>query len=193
MSLDKIQQYARQRYIPIMLDDTKHLLIDTLDRLQPSTILEIGMAIGYSGIIMLNTARCARLNTIEYNNQYIEIAKQNFAQYGVQDRVNIFVGDAREIVPKLTGKYDFIFMDGPKGQYDTFLPYLLDLMSVGSVLMCDNVLYHGLVESQPSSGHKHVTIARNMARFMEHLNSNSMLDTQLYPIGDGVTISTKIK
>ncbi len=192
--LKLIEQFARKNYIPVMLDDTKELLFDTVCQTQPKRILEIGTAIGYSGIVMLSASPNATLNTIELLETSAQMARQNFKEAGLMDKVNIFVGDARQIVMQLTGSYDFIFMDGPKGQYEVFLPYLTDLLEVGGTLVCDNVLYKGLVENVPQDKrHKHITVARNMNAFLQDITTNPRYQTVLHRIGDGVTISKKLK
>lgn len=192
-TLEEIERFARERYIPVMLDDTKQLLYDTVKRCKPRRILEIGTAIGYSGIVMLSACD-GTLNTVELDEATADIARDNFKQFGVADRVNLFVGDAREIVGYLSGSYDFIFLDGPKGQYITFLPYLTDLLEVNGTLVCDNVLYKGLVERVPDNPrHKHITVARNMRAFLDEITSSKQYDTTLYRIGDGVTVSKKLR
>ena len=194
MDLTQLEKFARERYIPVMLDDTKELLFDTVKKAQPKRILEIGTAIGYSGIVMLSASEIATLNTVELNEQSAALARKNFDELGVGDRVNIFVGDAREIVRLLTGSYDFIFLDGPKGQYEVFLPYLTDLLEVGGTLVCDNVLYKGLVEQIPADKrHKHITVARNMHAFLEDITQSPRYNTVLHRIGDGVTVSVKLR
>ena len=194
MNLSQLKDYARERYIPVMLDDTKELLFATVERAQPKRILEIGTAIGYSGIVMLTASEQATLNTIELDEQTAALARKNFEKFGVSNRVNVFVGDAREIVRLLTGSYDFIFLDGPKGQYEVFLPYLTDLLEVGGTLVCDNVLYKGLVENVPTDKrHKHITVARNMRAFLDDITTNERYRTTLHRIGDGVTVSIKLK
>ena len=120
------------------------------------------------------------------------MARANFAQAGVADRVNLFVGDAREMVKYLTGSYDFVFLDGPKGQYQAFLPYLTKLLTVGGTLVCDNVLYKGLVENVPDRHHKHITVARNLNAFLQEITTTTQYKTVLHRIGDGVTISVKL-
>ena len=194
MDLAQLEKFARERYIPVMLDDTKELLYKTVCERQPRRILEIGTAIGYSGIVMLSASEHATLNTVELDEQTAEMARRNFAEFGMSDRVNVFVGDARQIVPQLTGSYDFIFLDGPKGQYEVFFPYLTDLLEVGGTLVCDNVLYKGLVEHVPENKrHKHITVARNMRAFLDDVTTNDRYSTTLHRIGDGVTVSTKIR
>ena len=194
VDLQELLRYARQRYIPVMLDDTRQLLFDVVSRCRPKRILEIGTAIGYSGIIMLTASPLATLNTIELDEQVANIARQSFQKAEMSDRVNLFVGDAREIVTLLTGSYDFIFMDGPKGQYEVFLPYLTEVLEVGGTLVCDNVLYKGLAENVPENKrHKHITVARNMHAFLQDITTNQRYRTQLYRTGDGVSVSVKLK
>ena len=157
IDLNQIERFARERYIPVMLDDTKELLFNVVQEIQPKRILEIGTAVGYSGIVMLLASP-----------------------------------EARELVAQLTGNYDFIFMDGPKGQYEAFLPYLTELLDTGGTLVCDNVLYKGLVEHVPDDKrHKHITVARNMHAFLDDITANPRYDTVLHRIGDGVTVSVK--
>ena len=111
VNLAELEKFARERYIPVMLDDTKELLFQTVKNACPLRILEIGTAIGYSGIVMLSAAPNATLNTIELDENVAKMAKENFAKAQMLKRVNLFVGDAREIVTQLTGEYDLIFMD----------------------------------------------------------------------------------
>lgn len=194
VDLEQLKKFARERYIPVMLDDTKQLLFDVVRRCQPKRILEIGTAIGYSGIVMLTASAEATLNTIEMDEVSAQMAKENFRQAEVDGRVNVFVGDAREIVPLLSGQYDFVFMDGPKGQYEKFLPYVTEVLEVGGTLVCDNVLYKGLVEHVPENKrHKHITVARNMNAFLHDISNNPHYETTLHRVGDGVTVSVKIK
>lgn len=191
-TLDEIEQFARERYIPVMLDDTKELLYNTVKAANPKRILEIGTAIGYSGIVMLSACNAA-LNTVEMDENNAQMARENFALFGLSDRVNLFVDDAREIIGYLSGQYDFIFLDGPKGQYKAFLPYLTDLLTVGGTLVCDNALYKGLVEHVPDNPrHKHITVARNMRAFLDEITTSDRFETTLYRVGDGVTVSTKL-
>lgn len=191
-TLEEIEQFARERYIPVMLDDTKELLYNTVKARSPKRILEIGTAIGYSGIVMLSACG-ATLNTVEMDERNVAIARENFALFNLLDRVNLFVGDAREMIGYLSGSYAFIFLDGPKGQYKAFLPFLTDLLEVNGVLFCDNALYKGLVEHIPDNPrHKHITVARNMRAFLEEIMSSERYSTTLYHTGDGVTVSVKL-
>lgn len=192
-SIENVEAFARENHIPVMLKGTKELLAKTVESANPKSILEIGTAIGYSGCVMLSEAKEAHLNTIEMDEESIKIAKNNFALAGFSNRVTVFAGDAKDIVKQLTGKYDFIFLDGPKGQYLYFMPYLLDVLEDGGILFCDNVLFYGLVENIPANNHKKITIARNLHKFLELLQENENLETEIFKVGDGVSISRKNK
>lgn len=183
---------AYEEHIPVLFSQTERLL-DVLVRLkQPKRILEIGTAIGFSGILMLKASPNAILNTVEKLSESAEEARKNFKRYGVYERVNIFEGDACEIIPMLTGEYDFIFLDGPKGQYIEFYPYLKELLVKGGVLVADNVLYKGLVENIPDKHHKHITIARNLRLFLETVSNDKEMSSVVLKIGDGVSVSVKL-
>lgn len=190
----EMRKNAYGEHIPVLFSETERLL-DVLVRMkQPRKILEIGTAIGFSGILMLKAAPLATLNTIEKLADSADAARENFRKYGVSDRVNLFEGDAGEIIPMLTGSYDFIFMDGPKGQYPEFYPYLKKLLVSGGVLVCDNVLYKGLVENIPENKrHKHITIARNIHAFLEIISNDPEMSTVTLKIGDGVSVSVKMR
>ena len=192
-SFKKVRDYCDKKHIPILRLATEQLITNLIMQKQPKTILEIGTAIGFSGTVMLLNSK-ATLYTIDIDENMIAIAKKNFLNCGFKDRVTIFPGDCKEIIPKITGQYDFIFLDGPKGQYLSLFPYLKELLVVGGVLVCDNVLYRGLTENPPSSyKHKHVTIANNLNEFLRILKQDRQLNTEIYDFDDGVSVSIKTR
>lgn len=188
----EIKHYAKAHNIPIMRDNTVSELIRCIDAVRPFKILEIGTAIGYSGIIMLENAKSALLTTIEIDEERAKIAKDNFIKWGLSERADIMVGDAEEIVPCLRVKYDFILLDGPKGSYYGMLPYLIELLNVGGMLFADNVLYMGLVKGDGEVGHKHRTIVGNMRRFLDAMMNNKELITEIIEIDDGIITGRKV-
>lgn len=187
-NLEKLEKFARENYIPVLLDDTRELLIDTVSSLQPAKILEIGTAIGYSGTLMLLSTN-ATLTTIELSSDSIAIAENTFKENGVFDRVTQLQGDAKEVIPTINEKFDFIFLDGPKGQYIRYLPYLEKLLNQGGVIFADNVLYKGMVESTEFIPHKKRTIVVNLRKYLNEVTNSGKFDTIVHKIGDGVAIS----
>ena len=94
----------------------------------------------------------------------------------------------------LDDRYDLIFMDAAKGQYIHFLPEILRLLRTGGVLLSDNVLQDGdIIESHFAVERRNRTIYKRMREYLYTLKHHEQLETAMLPLGDGVTMSTKIK
>ena len=177
---------------PVLREKSFELLIKTVQEKQPKSILEIGVNEGYSGIAMLLEVPLAHLTGIEIDEEKVSRAKSNYRAFGLEKRAKIFLGDASEIVPMLTGKYDFIFLDGPKGHYGEYCDNLLSALNVGGVLFADNVLFRGYVGKDKKAPHKHATIKHGMETFLDKITSDKRLKTVVYEIEDGVSITEKL-
>lgn len=186
----QINEYADKNFIPVLLPETASFLAQLIRLAKPKKILEIGTAIGYSAQIMLRNSN-AQLYTIEVEEKRIEIAKKFFAKAGLLDRVTVFCGDAGEIVPMLTGEYDFIFMDGPKTRYIEYLPYLDKLLKKDGILLCDNVLFNGMLSGDTEVIHKKSSIVVKIEEFLQALYHNDNYVTSVLPVGDGLSLSIK--
>ena len=107
-------------------------------------ILEIGTAIGYSGLWLAGAlAPDGLLLSMEIDPERARTARVNFARGGLADRVNVIVGDAQRMLAKVAGPFDVIFQDGDKQQYGPMLDRLVDLLRPGGLLVTDNVLWSG--------------------------------------------------
>lgn len=194
-NLQEILDYAREKFIPVALDDTIIFLRELVKQNKPSQILEIGTAIGYSGINMLQSYDKSHLTTIEYNlNRFYE-AERNFKKLGLQDRVTQILGDAEKELDALNAqnkKFDFIFLDGPKGQYLVYLPMIVELLSDNGVLVSDDVLFMGLVQGEEKVKHKHRTMILRLRKYLEEINKNGLRST-IYDVGEGMAVTRKIK
>ncbi len=189
----RLREKAKQAGEPILRDKSFELLIDTVKEEKPKKILEIGVNLGLSGIAMLISQPNASLSGIEIDEEKIKLAKDNYKKFGVDDRAKIFQGDASEIIPVLTGEYDFIFLDGPKGHYYEYLPNLLSVLSVGGTLFADNVLFRGYVLGSVKTPHRFNTTKHSMENFLNAISTDPNLSTKLYEMEDGVSITKKIK
>src|SRR6266542_6499309 len=109
-------------------------------------ILEIGTAIGYSGIWLAGALPAdGMLLTMEKDPERARIARENFERSGFASRVNVMIGDAERSLAKLGGPFDVIFQDGDKHQYGPMLDRLIELLRPGGLLLTDNVLWNGEV------------------------------------------------
>lgn len=191
--LEDIEKEAIATYVPIIRKEMESFLRVMLMMKQPKRILELGTAIGYSAILMSEyMPKDCIIDTIENYNKRIPIAKANFERAGVAGKINLYEGDAMEIMPKLTHKYDFVFMDAAKAQYIYFLPLLNDLMENGGILITDNVLQDGdIIESRFGITRRNRTIHSRMREYMYEIKNSKDFETTIIPIGDGITLSIK--
>ena len=189
--LKEIEKFAKVNKIPILHFEARNVLKEIILKYQPKRILEIGTAIGFSGSLMLLLSKNSKLTTIEKSEEAIEIAKQNFKALNLSNRVEVLQGDATEIIETLEAKFEFIFLDGPKAQYVYQLPFLLNLLSDSGVILADNVLFRGLVKSTEPLPKKYKTIILNLRKFIQEVENNSALKSEILTVGDGLMIITK--
>lgn len=187
----EIEEYAHRNFVPIIRKEMESFLKVMLSIKRPEKVLELGTAIGYSAVFMSEyIPEGSTITTIENYERRIPVAKENIKKAGKEDVITLLEGDALEILPKLTEKYDFIFMDAAKGQYIRFLPMLLDIMNPGAVLIADNVLQEGeLIESRYGVERRKRTIHSRMREYMYAVTHTPELETTVIPLGDGITVS----
>ena len=161
---------------------------------KPKKILEIGTAIGYSASIMLNASKSANILTIEKDEQMAKIARQTFLERNSSQRITLIEGDAFDVLNDLKNeKFDFIFLDGPKGQYFKYLPLLKKMLNLNGFLLADDVLFHGYVKKVGDPGHKHRTIVASLRSFISDLTIDKNFKTTLFDFEDGLILSQRVK
>ena len=142
--LEKIKQKALEEHIPIIMDDTLEVVDKILKEVKPKRILEIGTAVGYSAMCFSEYLKDGgKIDTIERDEERIAEAKENIKKVGVEEKINIYEGDAVEILPTMNDKYDVVFIDAAKGKYPFFLEHALRMLKDDGIIFADNVLYKG--------------------------------------------------
>ena len=192
--MDFYEIKSRDDYMPFIRDESAKVLFEICQTEKPKNILEIGTAVGYSALLMLEGAKESFVTTIEKDEKRSQEARVNFEKNGVKQRVNLVIGDAGQVLPQLEeeGKnFDLIFLDGPKGQYLRYLPHLKNLLCKGGLLVADNVLLHGWVKGEEFVKHKHRSMVVNLRKFLKTLEEDCDFDSKLLEIEDGMTISRK--
>ena len=180
---------ALERGIPVADDETLNFLLLTLAAVKPQRILEIGTAVGLSSVAMLYACPNARLTTMELEEERYLEAKENFNEFGVADRVNAYMGDAGEILAMMDGEFDFVFLDGPKAQYEKYLFDLKRLMKKGAVLFADDVLLYGWVNGVEPTPQKRHSIVDKIRSYLDTITKDKSFITSVIDIGDGVALS----
>ena len=187
--LEKIKQKALEEHIPIIMDDTLEVVDKILKDLKPKKILEIGTAVGYSAMCFSEyLADGGKIDTIERDEERISKAKENIVKVGVEDKINIYEGDAVEILPTLNEKYDMVFIDAAKGKYPFFLKEALRMLNNNGIILADNILYKGYVMSDYNK-HKQRTAVRNLREYIADVTNNPNLETEILEVGDGLAIT----
>lgn len=187
--LKKIKEYALERHIPIIMDDTLEVIDKVLKENKPNKILEIGTAVGYSAMCFSKyLAENGIIDTIEREHERVEEAKENIKRVGVEDKINILEGDAVEILPTLNEEYDVVFIDAAKGKYPFFLEQAKRMLNKNGIIFADNILYKGYVMSDYNK-HKQRTAVRNLREYIKEVTEDENCKTEILEVGDGLAIS----
>lgn len=180
---------ALSRGIPVADDETLNYLLLTVTAFRPKRILEIGTAVGLSAAAMLLACPDAKITTIELEeDRYLE-ARENFKKLGVENRVNSYLGDAFEVLTMMDGEFDFVFLDGPKAQYEKYLFDLKRLMKKDALLFADDVLLYGWVSGEEPTPQKRHSIVDKIRSYLNVVTNDPELMTSVLNIGDGVALS----
>lgn len=189
VELEKIKKKALEDKVPIIMDDTLEVVAKILTEIKPNKILEIGTAVGYSAICFSEYLQeNGKIDTIERDTERVKEARENIKKAEVEDKINIYEGDAVEILPALNDEYDVVFIDAAKGKYPFFLNQALRMIKQGGVIIADNVLYKGYVMSDYNK-HKQRTAVRNLREYIAEITNNDKLETKILEVGDGLAIS----
>ena len=189
--IEEIKQKALDNHIPIIMDDTLLEIEKRMKESKPTKILEIGTAVGYSAICFSEfLSENGKIDTIERDIERANEAKENINKMKLEDKINIVVGDAVEILPTLNEKYDMIFIDAAKGKYPFFLKEALRLLADNGTIFADNILYKGYVMSDYNK-HKQRTAVRNLREYIQEVTQNPNLETEILEVGDGLAITKR--
>ncbi len=179
--------------LPLVDAEVGVLLRVLATAVQAKRILEIGTAIGYSGIWLAGVLPPdGTLLTMEMDEQRAQQARGNFARAGLSERVSVIVGDAQRMLAKVSGPFDMIFQDGDKKLYSPMLDRLVDLLRPAGLLVTDNVLWSGeVVPGFVEKPQHNAPDTQAIIEYNQRLNSHPALITSTVPLRDGVAISVK--
>lgn len=203
--LFELREEAESGRVPIIRRETESLLRTLTALKKPSKILEIGTAIGYSSIVMEKASGgMSHIITVESYEKRVPEALKNIRRAGYSGRISLLFSDATEAlkallesgihVPSIGAGFDLVFMDAAKGQYINWLPMILELMNDGGLLICDNVLQDlTVMESRFTVERRDRTIHERMREFLHEIKHTDRLESAVLPVGDGVSLSVKLK
>jgi len=189
IELEKIKEKAIKDNVPIIMDETLEIMAKYLIKIKPKRILEIGTAVGYSAMCFTKfISEDGKIDTIERDIERVSQARENIKKVEVDDKINIYEGDAIQILPTLNEKYDVVFIDAAKGKYPFFLKEALRMINKNGIIFADNILYKGYVLSDYNK-HKQRTAVRNLREYIKEVSENPNLETEILEAGDGLAVS----
>lgn len=191
--LTEIARVGERDDLPLVDAEVGALLRVLTLATRATRVLEIGTAIGYSGVWMAGALpKDGMLITMEVDESRAKIARDNFANAGLADRVNVVVGDAARLLHKVAGPFDLIFQDGDKKQYGPTLDRLVELLRPGGLLVTDNVLWSGdVIPGFNPKPTQNPADTKAIIAYNQQIQSHPALLTSIVPLRDGVAISVK--
>lgn len=175
--LGDIEKMSETQFLPIVGPRKGKILAETVREMKPKHVLEVGTLIGYSAILIgreLDPDAC--LTTVEIHAHEAKVAEENIQKAGLRAKVDVVVGDALRVMPKLEGEFDLVFIDADKTEYFQYLKMVEDKLHKGSVIVADNA---GIFADQ-------------MKDYLDYVRSSGRYQSKYVQVGeDGLEISTK--
>jgi predicted O-methyltransferase YrrM len=189
--LREMEELGARESIPISDPEVGQLLSILARATGARLILEIGTAIGYGAIWLARGAPEARVLSIEADPQRLAAARGYLERAGVAARVELIEGKALEVLPRLQGPFDLVYIDAVKEEYRRYLDQVVPNLRVGGLVVCDNLLWGGSIAAP--AGDEEDRSADALRAFNGYLMMYPQLQALILPLGDGVGVATKVK
>lgn len=187
--LEEMKLYAKEHRHPIADREVAQLMRVLLAMRPAKRILEVGTNIGYSVVVMGRACPDAVIETIEIDQETLDVANEFVARGDVQATVIFHQGAALDVIPRLDGPFDFVFIDCVKTEYTAYLDLLMPKIASGGVVVCDNLLWKGQVATEGESSRDRATAA--LHQFNEQFVMHPNLVSTVVAVGDGTGIAVR--
>ena len=186
--LSELKEYAQSNDVPIIHDETVAFLQGFIDKKKITSVLEIGTAIGYSALQMAKCKTVKRVVSIERNYGLAQIATANIKRAGQSEIIEVINEDALKYAT--SEKFDLLFIDAAKAQYQKFLDCYIDNVKY---VIADNMDFHGMVADPSLTQNRNTrALVRKLAKFKEDIMENPDYSSQYFTDGDGILLITKL-
>lgn len=186
--LEQIEKFAAENDQPIADPEVAQLMRALVRLKRPRRLLEIGTNIGYSVVVLGRECEAESvIETIEIDHNTLSIARRFVAEAELACRVVFHEGEALEVIPRLAGPFDFVFIDCVKTEYEDYLDAIFPRLERGAVIVCDNLLWKGKVAE---GAHDPATDA--LRAFNKRIANDSRLITSILALGDGTGVSVVV-
>ncbi len=192
MEITKLEDYAKEHHVPIIMKDSLLVILEIMDIIKPKKILEIGTAIAYSSICMAYYTK-ATIDTIERDDQMYKLACQNIKEFNLNDYIKVHHVDALAIDNSMLSEYDVIFIDAAKAQNIKFFEKFSSLLKPKGVIITDNLQFHGAITDLESQSKNVRKMVEKIDKYNHYLSELSNYHTIFISVGDGISITRRIK
>jgi predicted O-methyltransferase YrrM len=191
----EMEERAAREDIPISDPEVGRLLEILARGCGARRILEIGTAIGYGTLCLARGAPQARVLTIDQDPERLAAARGYLERAGVAERVELLLGAALEVLPRLEGPFELAYLDAVKSEYRRCLDLVLPRLAVGGLVVLDNLLWKGWIAEPPQGAQGAATpedeATRALGAFNPYFMSHPQLRALILPLGDGVGLGVK--
>ena len=157
--------------------------------IQPKAVLEVGTFTGYATICLAEgLGDNGKIDTIEINPELEDLIKSNFLSAGLQQKIQLHIGEALHIIPLLSKKiYDIAFIDADKRNNYAYFELLINLIRPGGLVLVDNVLRKGKV-AYSDNQESDLNVLRT---FNQKIKLDQRVESMILPVRDGLMILRK--
>lgn len=189
--LIEMRAYAEKNHVPIIEKECEDFYKFLLNILKPEKILELGTAIGYSAIVFAKTSG-AFIKSVEISEDMIKLAEENIKNANLENNIKVINKDALEFLLETKDSYDLIFIDAAKGQYEKYFDEAVKHLNRGGTIICDNVLFRGMIANQNLVKRRKITIVKRLRKFLNRIKDDGSYSSTIVTIGDGVLLVRRI-
>jgi predicted O-methyltransferase YrrM len=174
----KIEKKARNEFLPIVGPVKGQIIAEEIRKANPKSVLEVGTLIGYSAVLMgKELDSTAQIITIEIHADEVKAAEKNIRNACIAPKVEVIMGDAIQVIPKLKAVFDFVFIDAEKKEYLDYLRLAEDKLHKGTVIVADNT----------------GVFANQMADYLDYVRTSGKYRSRYVAVNvDGLEISVKL-
>jgi caffeoyl-CoA O-methyltransferase len=157
--------------------------------LAPKLVLDIGTFTGYSALCMAEgLAADGIVHTIDIKTPLAPLVDRYLRKAGFHERIHQHLAPATEVIPRITGTFDLVFIDADKQNYSNYFDLVIDRMRPGGLIIADNVLWSGKVLDDPAA---HDAETRGLAQYATKVKADARVENILLPIRDGLLVSRR--
>lgn len=159
--------------------------------IRPSRILEVGTYTGYATICLAEgLAQHGKIVSLEKDAELEYIARKYWKTAKIEDKIELHIGNALEIIPTLNEEWDLVFLDADKENYENYYHLILPQLRVGGIILADNVLWSGKVTDIQTYSDKDT---KSIDRFNKMVKEDPSVECVLLPVRDGIMMIRKLK